>query len=550
MEEGLLQKSLPVDIDCFDTRAHHSTVFKSLFERIAYLGGTTTEYLKRCAQEDTAYDSDVSRALDAGEADAFFGITKVTFVGEEAHVKCLRKLFDAWFVFFLEHWEVMHDVNSWTIEDEFQAGTNKPLKIRTTIGTSVFTELTRLFYLLHRPQIVMEMAQEHVTLSALQHDLWISIERTFDISNQYQEKEDRDQTVESRLLLLRQMWERPIIEYSQSECVLLLFFLTQQINSLKQTCIDEFHMVAHALWFRLGHLVQKSWPDNVLDEPSFRVHVAQVDAYLCNRDFMTFISFYMGEIMRRFYYFDLTSSKTGLFSATLSADQIEALGAHVKLWVERFVGEMPDEAFRDMYTENCNEAYNYPGDDRWFKYKWPIKVHTRSECIRLLRPHLYRLYHSEDRTTKRMCLLQVQESHTSRTFVLKALNSYIHTKSGGTHIDWFGRSVIFSRQVAAAQYELMSNESPQLVQILSSFWAYDRKELFMTDNIFVTIGVWFLVLYHRYKGRFYGNPLDFFIQEAIPKNNGLLDGNLLTKNIDQLISEDAYRLISSSTLRL
>lgn len=546
MERGLLEKCLPRGVDFFEERAHHSTVFKELYVRLATLGGVVTEYLQRCAHEDEAYEQDVRQAHENNDDDAFFGIVKSTFVGERQHVKALETLYDAWFSFFLEHWEVMHEVQIRVIEDECEPGTNKPRKIRTTLGTSVFTELLRITFLLQRPAVVMEIENEHVRLSTTKNPLWIRMEQTFDISNQYEEKEDRDTIVEDRLQLLRSMWERPIIEYRQSECVLLTFFITQQMDSLKSDCFQEFQLVFSALLYRIGLLVHRAWNKDVLDEPSFCIEVAEIgaDARLCNRDFLTFCSFYLGDIARRFFYYGL--HQKGQPCLDLTEAQCSEFSEHVRAWINRFINEMPEEAFRDMYTENCNEAYNFPGDDRWFRYKWPIKVHTRSECLRQLRPHLYRRYHSEDRTTKRMCLATISESYASRTFLLKALNSYIHSKSGGNHIDWFGRAVINSKQIAEAQYELMSNESPQLVQILSSFWAYDRKQLFMTDDIFLSIGVWFLILFKRYNSRFFGNSLFFFVSEAVPK--GLCQLNI--NEGDLPIDPETLHLISSCTLRL
>lgn len=509
----------PQSVNWFENRLHYTSIFKDIYYSLAHLGALTTEYLQRCAREDQDYELDVQRMEEDEDDGMFFGVTKSTFVDEPEHVSILQKLFDAWQQFFLEHWEVMHEVHTRIMEDELEPGTNKPRKLRTTFGTNVFAELSRLFYLLQRPIILMELPGQHISLDKTKHSLWISVCATFDISSQYGEKEDKDTIVEDANAFLKNMWMLPILQYSQTQCTMLMFFLTQQLDVLPQDCIEEFEHVFQTLWYRIASLMHQSWPSSVMDDVKMRTSVSvndQDDIYICSREYYTFCSFYLSEIMRRFYYYHLIINHPPLIS--LTKETMTQVSSSVQAWVEKeVVDSMPDEAFTDMYAENCNHAYNFSGDDRWFKYKWPVKVHTRSECLRQLRPHLYRRYHSEDRTSKRMCLLGVKQyNYPSQTFILKAINSYIHSKSGGGgHIHWHGRAVIFSSQIASAQYELMSNQSPQLLQVMSSFWAYDQKKVFMTDDLYLSIGVWFYFLQKRYDSHFYRHSFAFFVHEAL-----------------------------------
>lgn len=531
----LIEKALPPsDINFFDNeQTPECTIMKHILLKLIHCGAIVTKYILQCTQEDNI-------RLAKEKEDNLFMLDRDTFVEREEHCLVLNQLFVAWKLFFLEHQALMHEVHTRLLEDELIPGTNKPRKLRTTLGTSVFTEITRLFYLLHRPTILMELESEHIALCILEHPLWVSISTTFDISAQYEDKEKKDGIVESGLELLRSMWERSIVDYKQSECVMLTFFLTQQLDQLRQECLDEFEAVFYALWYRVGMLIQKTWPNNssecVLDEPSFSQALTGKDTRVCNRDFFTFISFYFGEIMYRFHYY--RSMKPFAMNATMPLPP--GLKESVAHWLKNIVSEMPEEAFSDMYGEICNVAYNFAGDSNWFRYKWPFKVYNVSIAIMELRPHLYRRYHSEDRTTKERCLATVNDNYLSRLFLLKAVQVYIHTKSGGNHIDWHGRTVIRSQEIVACTYELMANECPLLVQVMSSFWAYDQKHVFITDSLYESIGVVLLLLRKSYEDCFFGHSLTFFIDQALER---VSQQNLLEDDQEDSELDFAYQLI-------
>lgn len=536
-QSSLLEKALPPsDINFFDNEnTPECTIMKHILLKLIHCGAIVTKYITQCAEEDAV------RLSNENVENAFFMPDIDTLVDQEEHRSLINQLFVAWKLFFLEHQPLMHEVHTKLLEDELVPGTNKPRKLRTTLGTSVFAEITRLFYLLHRPTILMELEVEHIALCVLQHPLWVSISTTFDISSQYEDKEKPDGIVESGLQLLRTMWERSIVNYKQSECVMLTFFLTQQLDQLRQECLDEFEMVFQALWYRVGVLIQRAWPSNeaecVLDEPSFSQQVEGMR--VCNRDFYTFISFYLGAIMYRFHYYRLMKP----FAMNPAMLPLAGLKESVGHWLKTIVSEMPEEAFCDMYGDICNVAYNFAGDRDWFRYKWPFKVYTVSIAIMELRPHLYRRYHSEDRTTKERCLATVQENYVSRLFLLKAVQVYIHTKSGGNHIEWHQRTVIRSDQINLCSYELMSNQCPLLVQVLSSFWAYDQKHVFITDSLYESIGIVLFLLRKSYADCFFGHCLTFFIDQALERVG---QQNLAANDQEDLELDSAYQLIDQA----
>jgi hypothetical protein len=97
----------------------------------------------------------------------------------------------------------------------------------------------------------------------------------------------------------------------------------------------------------------------------------------------------------------------------------------------------------------------------------------------------------------------------------KALSSYIQIKSGGTDIKWLEGVVIDCDHINMSAYMLQTNTAPMMLQTLSSYYAYDQSRVFMSDNIYECIGVWFYILRDRYQSLLFGYDLSKFVDEAI-----------------------------------
>jgi len=511
---------------------------EDLAKRISTLGLKTTSYILLCLEEDQQH-------RQMRDEDPFFVLE--TFI--EHDKKCrveLKALFDEWQRFYIDHIPTMLQVQSYEfedeLEDEFDPETNellrsRPRKVKNALGFQIFAELCRLFYLMNRRKLIEEIYEsEIISLCNTRHDSWIAIYQSFDISDQYEEKEAKDNEVEERLVQMKTLWEKPVLQYTQAEYVLVVLFMTQQLNNLKQECILEFKRIFNDLWIRASMLIHQVYTEEskILDEEEMCTIIGTntpgKNNLVANRDFYAFNCFYMGEIMRRLHYYDMHVQNNAMHEVVhwKLPKPLKEYAAKVKEWVERMVLEdTPEEAFQDLYIEICNEAYDFAGDFAWFKYMWPLRSQSISANLAGMRPHLYRPFFSESRCKKHLVLSNMNNSYASRLYILHNMSGHFHAKSGSSELKWFSGIVVKSADLYFSSYELSSNRAPFLVQILSSFYAYDQGRVYITDNIYETMAIWYWLLQTRYNSKLYDLKFDAFIQQA-------LEGRKLENNTQQV----------------
>lgn len=482
------------------------TFMKEIHIKVNNLGNLTSDLFQQCMDED---EENAASSLNDDD------LVLVSFIEDQEYIDLLDVLYNRWCLFYITKYQQMSEIETLTMVGELEPGTNKDRKVKASLGINVFTEITRLYTLRSKSRIG---ANQFVSLNDnTLHKSWISIARSFDISEQYEPKEDKDINVETRLARIRSIWDSPILSFTQSEVIMMTFFLTQQINDVVQgQCFDEFKVVFELVWIRCGMLTQEAYTEGVLDDPKMRVQV-EVEPeplFIFNRSFAAFCCFYMGDILRRFYYYDLLRQRA--CSPEELPPNLPALAGHTKAWLERIIKELPEEAFTDAYTDNADDGYNFPGDDLWFKFYKPKEVPSRALCLMAFRPHLYRRFFSEARTSKQAVLDAVATAHIARLFVLKSIATYVQLKTGGNYeIKWYDGVVINSKDIEGSDYMLQSNQCPLIVQIFSSYCAYDRSQVFMSDNLYEVIAVWFYWLQVRYESQLHGNSFEFFIEKAI-----------------------------------
>ena len=183
---------------------------EDLAKRLNLLGLKTTALIFKCLEEDAVH-------RERRAADTFATVT--TFIDKRLRVE-LQALYDEWLRFFVDHLPTMMQVQTFEIaeemEDEYDPETgellrSRPRKVKNAIGFQVFAELSRLYYLLQRHKLIQEVYEsEIVSLSNTRHDSWIGIYNSFDISAQYEEKEEKDEEVEEKLFLMKQLWEKSL----------------------------------------------------------------------------------------------------------------------------------------------------------------------------------------------------------------------------------------------------------------------------------------------------------------------------------------------------
>lgn len=515
---------MPYTLDLFDDSSNFRTKFKFFFEHVQALGTLTTDYLKRCAEED---DDDQERGEDEVS----------TFVSSAYERNRLRRIFNAWQESFVVCMENMREIRHHTLPKSVFGvdADGKQRKLKTTFGMHVFCELTRLNVLLNRPAILGEQnnidtipleeltTDNYVLMLSLKrtlHPLWISVVSTYDISALYETKEDPDAEVEALLVKMKAMWPKPIMQYTQSEVCQIIFFLTQQLNEIPTlptadgiSLMDEYRSIFNAVWLRVGYIMQELHDASVMDDPVMRQPV--IDGYFSfSRNFATFCSFYLGEIMRRFFYYDAIARNRITDPALANAKQ---LGAAVFAWITQVVDTFADEAFEDLYHSVNSDGYQFVGDDGWFKFMWPQKIHSRGACITAFRPHLYKRFFSEAQLNKRAVLNSAKTSHVARLFVFKAIDEYIKIKVPNVH--WINAVVTANGDIEMSAYKLDTEDvslAPVLLQVFSSYWAYDKGRVWVCDDIFESIGVWFWLLMTRYNCVLFDRDLSEIVKQVVP----------------------------------
>ena len=109
----------------------------------------------------------------------------------------------------------------------------------------------------------------------------------------------------------------------------------------------------------------------------------------------------------------------------------------------------------------------------------------------------------------------MHDNYASRLYILHNISGHFHAKSGSSELKWYSGVIMKAADLLRSQYELSSNQAPFLVQVLSSFWAYDNGEVYITDNIYESIVIWFWLLKTRYQAKLYDLKFGAFIQQAL-----------------------------------
>ena len=109
-------------------------------------------------------------------------------------------------------------------------------KVRMTMGTNVYVELGRLFYLLRRPVLIVEtLPEEWQSMQNTRHEDWVRAYHTFEaryntepapseadaaviiLPGQTKPAEDDDEDVKLFTAKRDRLWKRAALEYTQSD---------------------------------------------------------------------------------------------------------------------------------------------------------------------------------------------------------------------------------------------------------------------------------------------------------------------------------------------
>lgn len=520
------QGLLPYEMDLFDDEESYQTQFRKMFTAISDLGRFTTSCFEQIVKEQDTFNAQIDAAESRGEE-----MTQKPTTAISQMQGMLQSLYDAWCEHFVAEMEKMREVRHYVLsEKHFGLDHNgKKKKFKSTNGSHVFLELTRLNYLTHYPKLLEEMDalalldpdQVSQDFYLMMHSLkmtkdrsFISIVDSFDISSLLDEKEDPDEQVEQMRLQINALWEKPIMQYTQSEVEMLVLFLTQQLNDVKTNGVEEYRKVFIILWLRIGQFFMEFHPQEVLDDEKMRNGPHNTgdpnDTYTCapNKRFIGFCFFYMGELVRRFFFYDMLIKNQ---MKNIPRD-VKHMTARAKEWITRITKSLAEDAFEDIYANNLPLAYAFVGDDGWYKFS-ETAVHSRGACIAKFRPHLHKRFFSEAQVTPHSVLSTTNDSYTSRLFILRSIHE--HLKIEIPRLRFIDGVVIMNDGIEQSAYTLKVNKVPVLLQVFSSFWVYDQGRVYVCDDIYETVAVWFWVLHKRYNNHLYDCDLTPFIERIV-----------------------------------
>jgi hypothetical protein len=519
-----VDEALPREIDIFgNDEENFRTQYRDVFaDRLTALSNITTSLLRETQAEEERY----AAALD--EAGDELPEAPRTIVGTPRVRAMIRRLYDAWLRFYVERIELMRQIDILVLHETEEDGRRKTL--RTSPGLDVFYEILRLYYLQHYPALLVERdnldnfdiselrCDNYATLTSLKrtrHPCWVNI------VNSYEPESSADAQLLALKAAIQALWNTPILDLSQRQLYLVILFLAQELNDVptasRGEVVEEFRSIFHVVMLRAAELSNEWHPASVLDDETMRRKQGQTDLFSVNRRWCGFVTFHLGEILRRFFYYDLTRLRGLELPERLDVGVIRE---SARAWVRAKVDSFAEQAFDDLYSGLAKDAYHFVGDDEWFRFGWPQRVHSRGACVTELRPHLYNRFYSEAQVTKDSVLNATGRSYMARLFVLHAIDE--HLKMQVARCEWFNAVVIPNEGIEQASLKLRMNAAPLIVQVFSSFWCYDRGRVYVTDDIYECFGVWCWLLRIRYQNVLHDVPMEPLLRGAIPSTEAEL----------------------------
>lgn len=513
-----------------------------LMTRVKALGSFTTRCCTKALQEELRVDQLLAEEQEEGD-DEPIEIPPSFLVTQVAVVQAIGKLYDQWLRFYVASAALMREIHDLKMEDG--------RAYKTTLGAHVFYELTRLHWLLAQPQLLLErenmvripanqwVASDYDRAFALCHtkaDVWISItasaaaatapaKKTKAVVTEPDAVPDATEPVHVKAARqLRQrlsaLWTTPIMQYTASQARLMAAFLTQNINEVGEATMDEFRRVFRILWLRCAVLAMQPWPRDLwsmsLDDPEMRIQLPPPDQDKAdaNRPWAVYCSFYLGEVARRFFHYQLFRGR--VMDVPPEAISPEAVH-HIKEWITKsVVGTFAEEAFEEIHQGVVTErdgAYDFPGDGQWFRYANPQSVATLGATITQVRPHLYERFFSEEQVDRNVVLAAVDRSHLARLFVLHALDAYI--KITHARVEFMHGVVIDNGGIEQSAYVLKTGAAPLLLQVFGRYWVYWKGRVHISDDLWTTLALWWWLLREHYQSKLYGIDMSAHVDEAL-----------------------------------
>ena len=358
--------------------------------------------------------------------------------------------------------------------------------IRSCPAVQIFTELSRTYFIIMYPVIMEENNK-------------VSIRGEYDDSFIISYRMDMCDYLDGG-----NEWKRPLMMYTQQDIINALLMLTEKIDQLPVGAVGEVRKTLEILYLRNSVFLCQSNTLELLNVEGMR----HADKLIPNRHYLTFCTIYFHAIQRRLFYYD-----------QIAQERIEIdprVVERIREWVTDLVDGLGPEGFEDCYSNACEEAYNFPGDREWFRYRYPDLPAQTGPILDCFRKEYAKRYFTEYRVSKESVLGAVDQTshmgHTARIFVVNAVDQYMKTQFG---IPWRDGLVIDNSAIEGAQVKLYRSKAPYLLQIFSRHWVYDRAVVYPCDNMYESLAIWMYILQRRYQSKVFGVSVDELISKIV-----------------------------------
>lgn len=339
--------------------------------------------------------------------------------------------------------------------------------IRSSPSVQIFTELSRTFFLIMYQTIKAEEMQVHGK-SSIPKDLWIGYSL------------DQSEHLEGDFNL---DWKKRIINYSQQDVMNGLLMLSQKVDQLPHSAVEEIEKILRLLYLRNSIFLCESSTECILNVPGMTAKVEE--CLIPNRHYITFCSIYVHAIERRLFYYRQIQCVN--VPDVITPDMI----ARVEQWVQDITNGLGTEGFEDCYGKSCEEGYQFPGDREWFKYRYPDQPAHTGAILDCFRRTFAQSYYVEYRMSKESVLAAVnQASHTghcARIFVLNVVNQYLKTHY---NVPWRDGLVIDNKDLEGSQVKLFRNQAPFFLQLFSRHCVYNDRTFYPSDCMYQSLAIW------------------------------------------------------------
>jgi len=291
-----------------------------------------------------------------------------------------------------------------------------------------------------------------------------------------------------------------IFKYGQREVIDALLMMTRRINEMpfQEDTLDDFRKLVHILYTRNSVFCCQTCSLAALNVEEMRDELPD-GQYVANRDYINLCSIYFNCLFRRLYYFDKLSDNIEV--VVLPDDSAEC----IEHWVEADIcHSLGTEGIEDTYAMACDRSFDFPGDEEWFKYKYPARPSEKGPILDCIRPVQAKMYFSAGMITKDPILAAAHgfradhQGVSARLFVLMAVDQWFRSVYGA---QWLNAVLINNSDIEISDVKLRKCKFPCLLQVLTGFWVYSRGKIYPTNNIYQTVYMWFYILQRDYSGK-------------------------------------------------